>query len=204
MKKGLTITIIFMINVVLNLPASAQMMGPGMGRHGMMGDRCPMCGRNWDGRMQNYELVPENLPKPESGNWIDRLRQVLSLEKLSKNQYQADSNKYGLHMPYMMVIPQEDNHIRWINQMFTAYGISANVEIPPLITTNSASDALKTAMGLEQDLEPHYSWLINNAEDNTSAEILDEILLQTRMHRTMFNHALQMGGRMGPGMMRRP
>ena len=155
-------------------------------------------------RSQNYELVPENLPKPESGNWIDRLRQVLSLEKLSKNQYQADSNKYGLHMPYMMVIPQEDNHIRWINQMFTAYGISANVEIPPLITTNSASDALKTAMGLEQDLEPHYSWLINNAEDNTSAEILDEILLQTRMHRTMFNHALQMGGRMGPGMMRRP
>jgi hypothetical protein len=48
-------------------------------------------------------------------------------------------------------------------------------------------------------LIPRYEWLVQNAGDRDSAGILNNILLQTRHHLVMFEHALKMGGTMGPG-----
>jgi rubrerythrin len=104
-----------------------------------------------------------------------------------------------------MVIPQEENHITWIKKLFTAYGLSSDVKVQPIKETTTLTQAYENARELEKNLIPQYEWLINNAEDNTTKEVLDTILLQTRIHYTMFDHALHMGwmggrGMMGPGM----
>jgi len=103
--------------------------------------------------------------------------------------------------PYMRVIPQEENHIAWLTKMFNAYGIAADAKVIPVEKSASLEKAYEHAIKLENDLIPRYEWLINKAEGKQSAEILNTILLQTRMHLVMFQHALQMGGGMGPGMM---
>ena len=71
---------------------------------------------------------------------------------------------------------------------------------------------------METDLLPRYEWLVKKAEDRDTAQVLNAILLQSRWHLVMFEHALRMGhgygysrglghdGRndgygMGPGMM---
>lgn len=171
-----------------------MMGGRGMmhGR-GMMGDGCPMCGQGW-------RKVPAKLPTPKSQAWLKNLKDVLSLERLSLVQYQADENKYQVHMPYMMVIPQEDLHIKWISELFTAYGLSAAGPTPAVRKSNTIAQAYEIALKLEEDLIPRYEQLINTAEDPESARVLGPILHQTRMHYMMFSHAMRMGGRMGPGM----
>jgi len=189
------------ICVVARENTQAQMGGPwrGYGGEGC----CPMCGQQWDGHYRDTLRLTETLPKPKSKEWVQKLREVLSLEKLSKAQYQSDSDTYKVYRPYMMVIPQEENHIDWITKMFNAYGIAADAKVIPVEKSASLEKAYELAIKLENDLIPRYEWLINKAEDKQSAEILNTILLQTRMHLMMFQHALQMGGGMGPGMMYR-
>ncbi len=167
---------------------------------GMMGGRCPMCGRSWDGQGQDFGSIPEKLPAPKNKEWVTKLQEILALEKQSKVQYEQDSGKYNARMPYMMVIPQEDNHIRWIGQLFSGYGLSPDGNVPPAEGSQDLTQAYEIAMKLEEHLIPRYEWLIQNAEDKDSSQVLDAILLQTRMHYTMFNHALRMGGMMGGGM----
>ncbi len=176
------------------------MMGGMMG-NGMMGGRCPMCGNSWEGRGGSFGSIPEKLPKPKSREWVNNLQEVLSLEKESKTQYEADYEKYHSPMPYRMIIPQEDNHIQWITQLFNAYGLPSDGKVPPVIKSETLDKALEIAMKLENDLVPRYEWLIHNVEDTDSGEVLNTALLQTRMHYTMFNHALRMGGMMGRHMM---
>ena len=60
--------------------------------------------------------------------------------------------------------------------------------------TNSGREALETGMKLEAELIPQYEWLIQNAYNDSVKEILNEILYQTRMHYTMFQHTLFMVG----------
>jgi hypothetical protein len=40
---------------------------------------------------------------------------------------------------------------------------------------------------------PRYEWLVKNAGDRDSAEALNTMLLQSRWHLVMFEHALRMG-----------
>lgn len=174
--------------------ALAQMGRGMMGGHGMMGGGCPMCGQNW-------KKVPDKLPSPKSQAWLKNLKDILSLERLSLAQYRADENKYQVHMPYMMVIPQEDLHITWIRELFTAYGLSAVGPTPAVRKSQTITQAYEIAFKLEEELIPRYEQLINAAEDPESAQILRTILYQTQMHYMMFSHALRMGGRIGPGMM---
>lgn len=175
----------------------AQMGGPGRGstEYGF----CPMCGQQWDGHYQDALTVPDSLPKPKSKEWVEKLRIVLSMEKHSKAQYQSDSSTYQIYMPYRMVIYQEDNHIAWISKLFAAYGIPDDGKVLPVEKSGSLEKAYAIAIKLENDLIPRYEWLIKYAEDRQSAEILNTILLQTRMHSVMFQHASQMGGGMGRG-----
>lgn len=172
---------------------SAMMGGSGMEGHGMMGGgMCPMCGQPW-------RSIPGALPKPQSEAWLADLRDILSLERLSLVQYQADEDKYKVHMPYHMIIPQEELHIRWISDLFAAYGLSAAGPTPAVRRSGTVTEAFEIALKLEADLIPRYEQLIAQAGDPESGRVLGLILHQTRMHYMMFSHALRMGGMMGPG-----
>jgi len=152
--------------------------------------------------MMSYDQdvsIPEKLPKPKNEKWVNKLKKILDLEKLSQAQYEADRNKYQINMPYMMVIPQEGNHIEWIKKLFSAYGLKHKAKVIPVKETKTLAQAYENARELEKNLIPQYEWLINKAEDNTTKEVLDTILLQTRIHYTMFDHALQMGWMRGQG-----
>jgi hypothetical protein len=164
----------------------------------MMRGSCPLCGGPWYNTNGWNGTIPEKLPKPQSAEWVDKLQDILARERLSQVQYEADSRKYNAHMPYMMIIPQEADHIQWITGLFNAYGIKPEAKTPEIEKSSSLEDAYSIGQSLESELILRYEWLISNAEDETSKQVLDTILLQTRMHQAMFTHALQMQG-MGMG-----
>jgi hypothetical protein len=191
LKKGLfCLAGLIWLASPLRQTAYAQGMGPGGGM-GMMGG----------GRMMGVR-VPETLPTPKSHQWLSNLREILSLERLSRVQYQTDEDKFHVYRPYMMIIPQEENHIYWITELFRAYGLSAVGPTPAIKRSQTITQAYEIARGLEADLIPRYEWLITNAEDSDTGRALNTILHQTRMHYRMFSMALRMGVMMGPGMMR--
>jgi len=144
--------------------------------------------------------IPKTLPKPVNDEWVSKLKNVLALEKLSETQYEADREKYSVEMPYMMVIPQEANHIDLITKLFAAFGLPSDVKVPKVKETKSLTEAYGIARKLEQELIPQYEWLLQIANDDTTLQVLDAILLETRMHYTMFDHALRMGWTRGRGM----
>ena len=170
--------------------------GYGMGP-GMMG--------GWD-----WVDIPSKLPAPKNAEWVQRLKEILTMEKQSLAQYQADQEKFNAYMPYMMIIPQEENHIDWIEQLFQAYGLTSGGKVSPVVQTGKLSEAYELSVKMEADLLPRYEWLVKNAEDPDSAQALNTILVQSRWHMVMFEHAIRMGhgygfskgpGRMGRGMM---
>jgi len=163
-------------------------MGPGwgMGRGGMMGYGV-------------YTYVPQKLTVPKNKEWIGKLREILALEKLSLEQYTADSEKYNTYMPYHMVIPQEQDHVMTIERLFAAYGLPMDGKSPVVRDTKTLDEAYQLCAKMERDLIPRYEWLIKNAEDRDTAGILNNLLIQTRYHLAMFEHALQAGGWHGGG-----
>ena len=203
MKK---LVAVLAISSLLAFVAVVYAQGQGMMGGGMMGSGQrdqPQMGRGMMQGMGCYERdisIPEKLQKPKNEEWVGKLQQILALENLSKLQYEADSKKYQVHMPYRMVIPQEENHIEWIKKLFVAYGLPSDVKVQPIKETTTLTQAYENARELEKNLIPQYEWLIKNAEDNTTKEVLDTILLQTRIHYTMFDHALHMGWMRGQGM----
>jgi len=175
-------------------------MGPGYGYGmgpGMMG--------GWD-----WVNIPSKLPAPKTAEWIQKLKEILTMEKESFAQYQADQEKFNAYMPYMMVITQEENHIAWIKQLFEAYGLPSDGKVSPVVKTGTLPQAYEIGVKTETDLLPRYEWLVKNAGDPDSAQVLNTILFQSRWHLVMFEHALRMGhgygyssgpGRRGWGMM---
>ena len=163
-------------------------MGPGMmgGNYGGYGMGPGMMGGDWVD-------VPDKLPAPKNSEWVQKLREILVMEKESLAQYQADQEKFNAYMPYMMVIPQEDNHVAWIGQLFAAYGLPADGKVPPVMENKSLTEAYELSVKMENDLLPRYEWLIKKAEDRDTAQVLNVILLQSRWHLVMFDHALRMG-----------
>jgi rubrerythrin len=208
MKKYLLLTVVVLLSLLVAMPVMAQYgpgwrddYGYGMGG-GMMGGRG--YGYGMGGGMMGYLIapeVPDKLPAPKSQEWTQKLRDVLALERLSYAQYTADAEKFNAFMPYTVVIPQEDDHVRAIERLFAAYGLPADGKPGAVVETKTITEALELCVKMEQDLIPRYEWLVKNAVDRDSAGILNNLLLQTRHHLVMFNHALWMGGRMGPGMM---
>ncbi len=168
------------------------MMGGGPGMMGGM--MCPMCGGTgripgqWNGQ------IPSKLPRPKSTEWTGKLKEILAIEELSQAQYTADEAKYGVPMPYMMIIPQEQNHIAWISGLFKAYGLTSTVKTPPVRKSKTLTQAYTIGRDLEAGSIPRYVWLIQHTNDKTTKQVLDTTLLQTRMHRVMFEHVLEMGG----------
>ena len=198
MKKYFWLTMAVFLSVLLATPVAAQrgmgggMMGGGGYGYGM--------GRG----MMGYPIapdVPDKLPAPKSQEWTQKLRGALALERLSHAQYTADAEKFNAWMPYHVVIPQEEDHVRAIERLFAAYGMPAEEKPAAAAETKTITEAFELCVKMEQDLIPRYEWLVKNAGDRDSAGILNSILLQTRHHLVMFDHALRMGGGMGPGMM---
>jgi hypothetical protein len=162
-------------------------MGPGMmGGYGGYGMGPGMMGDGWID-------VPAKLPPPKSAEWVQKLREILTLEKESLAQYEADQGKFNTFMPYMMVIPQEENHVEWIGQLFKAYGLPADGKTPPVVDNKTLTNAYELSVKMESDLLPRYEWLVKKAEDRDTAQVLNVILLQSRWHLAMFDHALRMG-----------
>ncbi|TFH48264.1 MAG: hypothetical protein E4G92_03830 [Bacteroidia bacterium] len=161
-------------------------MGPGMmggyGGYGM-----------GPGMMGGWIDVPAKLPAPKNMEWVQKLREILTLEKQSLAQYQTDQEKFNAYMPYMMVIPQEENHIEWIEQLFKAYGLSADGKAAPVVENKTLTEAYELSTKMESDLLPRYEWLVKKAEDRDTAQVLNAILIQSRWHLVMFEHALRMG-----------
>ncbi len=162
-------------------------MGPGMmGGYGGYGMGPGMMGGDWID-------VPAKLPAPKSAEWVQKLREILTLEKESLAQYEADQGKFNTFMPYMMVIPQEENHVEWIGQLFKAYALPGDGKTPPVVDNKTLTNAYELSVKMESDLLPRYEWLVKNAEDRDTAQVLNVILLQSRWHLVMFDHALRMG-----------
>jgi hypothetical protein len=86
-------------------------MGPGMMYHGY--------GMRY-GRMGGWIPGPDGLPMPKNAEWIQKLREILALEKKFYIQYTTDADKCNAAMPYMMVIPQEEDHIDLIERLLLA------------------------------------------------------------------------------------
>ncbi|HEY9765709.1 MAG TPA: ferritin-like domain-containing protein [Chroococcales cyanobacterium] len=169
-------------------------------KHGnteMMEGQCPMCGGPWSTPRSWNGEVPATLPRPKNPAWVTKLQGVLAIEKHSQSQYEADESKYRVMMPYRMIIPQEKKHIQWIQGIFQAYGLPSDGKKPPIKPSSSVEQAYQIGQALEADLIPRYVWLIRNAEDEKTRQVLDTILLQSRMHHAMFTHALEMGMGMG-------
>jgi len=186
MKKSLFIVLMVtgLLAVYSIIAYSQPGYGYGMGR-GMMGGSGMGPGE--------WVAVPDKLPTPKNSQWVQKLREILVMEKDSLTQYEADQEKFNAHMPYMMVIPQEELHVQWIQQMFAAYGLAANGKTNPIVQTKTLTEAYELSVKMEKDLLPRYEWLVKNAEDRESAEILDVILIQSRYHLKMFEPALQVG-----------
>jgi len=167
-------------------PGYGMGSGYGMGRGGMMG-------------YGGYYSVPNKLPVPKNKEWIGKLRDILALERLSFEQYAVDSEKYNTYMPYHMIIPQEQDHVLAIERLFAAYGLPTDGKSPVVKDTKTLDEAYQLCVKMERDLIPRYEWLIKNAEDRDTAGILNNLLIQTRYHLAMFEHALQAGGWHGGG-----
>jgi hypothetical protein len=85
------------------------------------------------------------------------------------------------------------------------------------VENKTLAEAYELSAKLESDLLPPYEWLVKKAEDRDTAQVLNAILIQSRWHLVMFEHAFRMGhgygysressimgghgSGMGPGMM---
>ncbi len=209
MKKVIFIASLILAVAFTVYPITARSQPRGYG-YGMMGgydsgyDMGPgMMGGYGYGMRQGIRggwNIPAKLPAPKNTEWVQKLREVFTLEKESLAQYQADQEKFNAYMPYMVVIPQEYNHIDWIEQLFAAYDLPADGKVPPVVANKSLTEAYELSVKLESDLLPRYEWLVKKAEDRDTAQVLNTILIQSRWHLVMFDHALRMGG-YGYGMM---
>lgn len=213
MKKYLLLLVAMLLSFLVAIPVMAQ-YGPGWRDDYGWGQGRGMGGGMMGGRGYGYGMgrgmmgdliapeVPDKLPAPKSQEWTQKLGDVLALERLSYEQYTADAEKFNAYMPYHMVIPQEVDHIRAIERLFAAYGLPPDGKPAAVVETKAITEAFELCIKMEQDLIPRYEWLVKNAGDRESAGIINVLLLQTRHHLVMFDHALRMGGGMGPGMMR--
>jgi hypothetical protein len=143
----------------------------------------------------NWLTVPEKLLPPKNAEWVEKLRELLTLEEKAFDQYAVDQDKYNAAMPYMIVMPQEEDHVETLQRLFHAYGLMPDERPPgPVVETKSLKEALELAVKTEENLIPRYLWLVQKAEDRISAQVLNRLLLQIRINLAMFQHAISMGG----------
>jgi hypothetical protein len=199
MKTFLLVLVAATCVVLMTLPAAAQ------GHRAMTGQG--MTGGGWGmgpGMMSSpyWLTVPEKLLPPKSAEWVTRFREVLTLEEKAFDQFTVDQEKYNAAMPYLMVTPQVEDHVETLQKLLEAYGLIPGERIPgPVTETKSLQESFELAVKMEESLIPRYVWLVQKAGDRYTARVLNHLLMQSRIHLAMFQHAVSMGGAgMGPGM----
>lgn len=158
------------------------------GRSGWMGSHGLRLWQPW-GSLH----IPAKLPVPKSAEWSKRLKAAWISEIKILAQLEADQEKFNAFMPYRAVIPQTDQHIRWIEELFKAYGLSLDEELYLVGPAQSLTEAYEKSKIKENDLLPQFEWLVKNAEDRESARVLDAILIRSRIHYVLFEHVIRMG-----------
>ncbi len=136
--------------------------------------------------------VPDTLIRPQNEEWVRHLQGVLYLELLSLRQYQDDREKFDTDMPYRMVVPLKEQHIKQIMDLLWAYGASVNVGEPEPKMFATMDQAYEYGLDLLAELIDRYERLLRGAEDDTARRVLENLLLQTRLQQAMFQHARQM------------
>jgi hypothetical protein len=165
---------------------------------------CPLCGQPFRGQGALEIAIPDKLPTPKNQFWLSKLRRVLAMEKLAKDQYEADQKKLGITNPYRYIIPQIDQHVTWINKLFAAYGLAADEKPTSLQTPDTVLQAFKNGKKLETDLARQYEWLLNEAEDKITKRVLNALLTQTNLDIVMFQNnirIIEIEGSMAPLML---
>jgi len=59
-----------------------------------------------------------------------------------------------------------EQHIAWLNQLFSAYGLPAQGKTAPVTTVKTPDillKALKNGKKMEEELAGHYAWLLRQA-----------------------------------------
>ncbi len=149
----------------------------------------------WQDWTDKQVKVPARLSAPKDAEWRGKLQTILSEEKLTLVQYAHNRDKYKVVMPYKTIIPQEYNHVRWLEQLLAAYGLKAKLgekAVTKVAPSTTLAEALRDDRQLEVDLIVRYQWLIKHAPDSASRDLLGTLLLQTRIHYVLFDHALAM------------
>lgn len=155
--------------------------------------RCPVCGKEWDGNYRLCSNIPLALPKPKEQEWLNKFSEALILESQAKGQYLADRDKFKIfNFPYGMIIPQDEDHIRWLNKLFTAYGITPEVKPVKIKEHKALGEAYSDAIKIEAQIIRLYEWLVLKAENQYSRWVLNTMLLQARLQQAMFTHAYKM------------
>jgi hypothetical protein len=78
----------FVIGLTLYINEGKAQMGPGMMEPGYGYGY-----RMGPGMMGGWVTVPDKLPTPKNVGWVQKLREILVLEKKSYNQYIIDAEK---------------------------------------------------------------------------------------------------------------
>lgn len=200
MKRGFFVIFMAVAVLLAICPVTAQCQS-GSHRSGYAYELGPEATGGWQG-----VEIPSKLTAPKNTEWIQKFRETNSMEKQLLAQYQDDQERFNAYMPYVEIIPQKQDHIQWIGALFAAYGLPEEGRILPITQSRSLTEAYELSQKMEGNLLPRYEWLVKNAEDRDTAEVLNIILLQSRHHYAMFEHALHMGYgygfSRGPGMMR--
>lgn len=191
MKRTITIVIFTVIPVL-----SATVYGVRRQRHNSF--ICPVCARTWNGRSRRLTSIPRELSIPDDKEWLVRLQEALAGEMLARDQFEADQHRLTTSFPYPLVLPQEYEHIRTLEELLNAYGISRAVAVPDIRLHETDRQACAFAMVFKAEMIPRYEWLMENAEHDAARKTIEEILLRTRLHHALFQHAYHQTSR--PGM----
>ncbi len=155
--------------------------------------RCPVCGKEWDGNYRLCSNIPAALPKPKNQEWVKKFNEMLSLEMTAEAQYRLDQEKFGVYsFPYGMVLPQDQDHVRWLVKILNAYGLVATAKASEVKASDNLEQAYEKAIKLEQNITQAYEWIVPKTENDYSKWVLNTLLLQSRLQQAMFTHAFKM------------
>jgi hypothetical protein len=123
--------------------------GPGMMGGGWVGGYGPVMMGGFSAAQ-----IPEKLPTPKNDQWVEKLEEVLTLERVSLAQYESDQAKYKVHLPCMMVIPQEQDHLVTIERLFAAHALNVDRKPWSVMEMKTLTEAYEICTKLESDLIP--------------------------------------------------
>lgn len=183
----------FFVLILLSFFVVTVLSKAGFSQDVMVSKRCPVCGKEWDGNYRLVSNIPAVLPKPKNQEWVKKFNELLSQEMTAEAQYRIDQEKFGVYSyPYGMILPQDQDHIRWLIKILNAYGLSATAKTANVKASDTLEQAYDKAIKMEQNITQGYEWIVPKTENDYSKWVLNTLLLHSRLQQAMFTHALKM------------